>query len=88
MPLYTLKHDVTIFPSINHTHLGSIKVSDKELEWKMWQEVEAPETATIPCRYSELDTFRRLLLVRCWCPDRTLHMAKTYVTGMIMVHTY
>jgi dynein heavy chain len=48
--------------------------------WKNWFDEDAPEECTIPDGYSTtLDTFRKLLLIRSWCPDRTVPMAKTYI---------
>lgn len=44
-------------------------------------DLEMPEKVPVPCGYGELDTFRKLLIVRSWVPDRTLLMAKTYVIG-------
>lgn len=33
---------------------------------------EAPEEESIPDGYNSMDVFRKLLMVRAWCPDRTL----------------
>nr|XP_036233287.1 dynein heavy chain 5, axonemal isoform X1 [Bactrocera oleae] len=51
-----------------------------EKEWRVWYEAEKPENEEIPCGYqTSLDGFRKLLLVRSWCPDRTISQAKKYI---------
>ena len=48
--------------------------------WKAWFDEDAPEEAVIPDGYSTtLDTFRKLLLLRCWCTDRVIPMGRKYV---------
>ncbi|XP_048577391.1 dynein axonemal heavy chain 5 isoform X1 [Nematostella vectensis] len=62
--------------------LGQISHNDKA--WKAWFDSDAPEDEPIPDGYhGSLDTFRKLLLIRSWCPDRTLNQARRYITESI-----
>ena len=58
------------------------QVELNEKEWRVWYDAEKPENEEIPCGYQEsLDGFRKLLLIRSWCPDRTISQAKKYIEG-------
>ncbi|XP_075265378.1 dynein axonemal heavy chain 5-like isoform X2 [Convolutriloba macropyga] len=55
------------------------QVGRNDKAWKQWFDEDAPEEATIPDGYNTLDPFRKLLLIRSWCPDRTLAQARHYI---------
>uniref|UniRef100_A0A7N8X5D3 Dynein, axonemal, heavy chain 5 like n=1 Tax=Mastacembelus armatus TaxID=205130 RepID=A0A7N8X5D3_9TELE len=57
------------------------QVSQNERAWRTWFDHPAPEDATLPDGYEErLGTFQKLLLIRSWCPDRTIAQARRYIS--------
>lgn len=49
-------------------------------EWKLWYDLEKPEQTSFPCGWSDkLDHFQRLLVLRCFRPDRVYNAVKSYV---------
>ena len=55
------------------------QVVDNDKVWRQWFDSDAPEEITIPEGYSQLSTWHKLLLIRSWCPDRTVPMARRYI---------
>ncbi|XP_015749541.1 PREDICTED: dynein heavy chain 5, axonemal-like [Acropora digitifera] len=56
------------------------QIARNEKQWKNWFDKDAPEEADIPDGYANsLDTFRKLLLIRSWCPDLTMAQARKYI---------
>jgi dynein heavy chain len=60
------------------------QVTRNDKVWKNWFDEAEPEESPIPDGYdSSVDTFRKLLLIRSWCPDRTLAQARKYIADSI-----
>lgn len=57
--------------------LTLIEVNEKS--WKIWYEKSNPEKEKIPDGFDRLTVFEKLLIIRAWCPDRTLNQAFSYV---------
>uniref|UniRef100_H2ZG69 Dynein, axonemal, heavy chain 5 n=1 Tax=Ciona savignyi TaxID=51511 RepID=H2ZG69_CIOSA len=56
------------------------QISANDKSWKSWFDEEAPEECDTPEGYSKsLDVFRKFLLIRSWCPDRTMAMARYFI---------
>lgn len=57
------------------------QVTNNDKVWKSWFDKDAPEEAHMPEGYNNLDTFRKLLLIRAWCPDRTITQSRKYISA-------
>ncbi|KAI9150964.1 hypothetical protein H9P43_009579 [Blastocladiella emersonii ATCC 22665] len=62
------------------------QISKNEKAWRTWYEKDAPENDVLPSGYQNtLDAFRKLLLVRAWCLDRTVMACKQYIAESLGV---
>jgi dynein heavy chain len=59
------------------------QVARNDKAWKAWFDEAEPENAPLPDGYEKLDILGRLLLVRSWCPDRTVAQARRYLAESI-----
>jgi dynein heavy chain len=51
--------------------------------WKRWYEKSKPEKEIMPNGLEMLSVFEKLLIIRAWCPDRTLNQAFQYVENSL-----
>lgn len=69
-----------------HKICHPLQVVSKEKDWKYWCDTETPEEEDIPSGLEKgLTIFRKLLLIRSWCPDRTLSQARKYIADALGV---
>uniref|UniRef100_A0A5F8GDS1 Dynein axonemal heavy chain 8 n=1 Tax=Monodelphis domestica TaxID=13616 RepID=A0A5F8GDS1_MONDO len=60
------------------------QIARNEKGWKNWFDKDTPEEEIIPDGYNDsLDTCRKLLLIRSWCPDRTIFQARKYIADSL-----
>jgi len=69
---------------LQHFHDILRQIQNNEKQWKHWFDKESPEDSPIPDGYEvSLKIFHRLLLIRCWCPDRTTVQSRRYITDTL-----
>ncbi|KAK5645861.1 hypothetical protein RI129_004325 [Pyrocoelia pectoralis] len=66
---------------LRHYQYIVTQVENNEKTWKAWFDKDAPEDTPIPDGYASLDTFRKLLMIRAWCTDRTLTQSRKYIAA-------
>ena len=73
---------------IGYVHIKSIiydcapQVAANEKIWKKWFDTDQPEEEEMPDGYNQsLDVFRKLLMIRAWCPDRIIPQARKYIAS-------
>ncbi|KAL5281346.1 hypothetical protein ACFFRR_005004 [Megaselia abdita] len=59
------------------------QVTTGERPWRIWFQKENPENEHIPDGYDGLDSFKKLLIIRSWCPDRTLSQCRKYISDSL-----
>lgn len=57
-----------------------VHVESNEKAWRFWSKKDRPEDESFPNEYNNLDEFRKLLLIRAWCPDRIYSQSVKYIT--------
>jgi len=75
--------DILKLETISDKFAGlAASVSENELAWNAWYELETPETSPFPLGFNDrLNSFERLLLTRCFRPDRVYNAVKLFIIG-------
>ncbi|KAB0798200.1 hypothetical protein PPYR_09193 [Photinus pyralis] len=68
---------------LRHFQYVLTQVENNERSWKAWYDKDAPEDSPMPDGYTSLDTFRKLLMIRAWCIDRTLTQSRKYIASAL-----
>jgi dynein heavy chain len=59
-------------------------IKQNEQEWKDWYDLETPESVDFPMGYKErLGAMEKMLLIRCFRPDRITIVAQEYIIEMM-----
>jgi dynein heavy chain len=48
-------------------------------EWKQWYDTEKPETEELPGKFSKLNSFEILIILRLFRPDRIINGVKKFI---------
>lgn len=60
------------------------QVTNDEKAYKRWFDTDQPEEEEMPDGYNQsLDVFRKLLMIRAWCPDRIIPQARKYIANSL-----
>lgn len=54
-------------------------IKSKEKSWRSWTKKSRPEDEPLQDEFGKLDEFRKLLLIRAWCPDRIYAQSRKYI---------
>jgi dynein heavy chain, axonemal len=68
---------------LGYFHKILMQIKNNEKAWKQWYGKSAPEEEVIPDGYNLLDPFRKLLLIRSFCLDRTLLQSRRYIASSL-----
>ena len=60
-------------------------IENNEKTWKAWYENDTPEHLPVP-NMGELSVFHHMLLIRCFCIDKVLGMARKYIGNTLGDH--
>ncbi|CAG9764101.1 unnamed protein product [Ceutorhynchus assimilis] len=75
--------NLTELSKLRHFQYIIQQVTANDKQWKTWFDKDAPEESVIPDGYNNLDTFRKLLIIRAWCPDRTITQSRKYIANSL-----
>jgi dynein heavy chain len=77
--------DLLCLSKLNDSFSNILEDVTKEAnEWKKWYDLEAPETSSLPCGYTDkLSQLQKLLVFRCFRQDRVYNAMKLFVVSIM-----